>query len=150
MTSTKASTPGAALSEDKLLAHAVAIVCAYVGHNAMMQADVPEALRTIHQALTTLSNGSVGGPEPIPRVPIRKSLGDDFIICLEDGKRLTMLKRYLKAQYNMTPDDYRKKWGLPYDYPMVAPAYARLRSKFAKQIGLGRIPVKNRRGTRQR
>lgn len=145
------STKEVARNDDaKLLAYAVAIVCAYLGHNTMARTDVPGALRTIYEALAKLANGAVGGADLIPAVPIKKSLGDDFIICLEDGKRLTMLKRYLKSQYNMTPDDYRKKWGLPHDYPMVAPAYARLRSKYAKQIGLGRIPVKNRRGARQR
>ena len=75
-----------------------------------------------------------------PAVPIKKSIGTEYIICLEDGKKLRTLKRYLRSHYNMSPEEYRAKWGLPFDYPMVAPAYAKLRSEFAKKLGLGRKP----------
>jgi len=96
---------------------------------------------SVHAELSRLGSGVVTQSETKqPAVSIKKSIGDDYLICLEDGKRLTMLKRYLKTHYNMTPDEYRRKWGLPIDYPMVAPAYARLRSSFAKKIGLGRVP----------
>jgi predicted transcriptional regulator len=116
------------------------IVSSFVANNKVTPAELPDVIRTVHQTLSTLStNGSVVSAEkPKPAAPINKSVQNDFIICLEDGKKLKMLKRYLRSTYNMSPDDYRKRWGLPPDYPMVAPSYAARRSEFAKKIGLGK------------
>lgn len=116
------------------------IVAAYFGHNQVPRDQIPEVVRQVSKTLAELD---VDGPLPIaehrePAVPVKKSVSDDFIICLEDGKKLRTLKRYLKTQHDLTPEEYRKKWGLAHDYPMVAPAYRRLRSAFAKKIGLGR------------
>ncbi len=115
------------------------IVAAHVSNNSVAVSDLPVLIGHVHAALNGLS-----GPAPVvaaePAVPINKSVKRDFIICLEDGKKLKMLKRHLMTHYNMTPDDYRAKWGLPSDYPMVAPAYAETRRTLAKQIGLGRKP----------
>ena len=124
---------------------AAQIVSSYIQGNRAIGNDVPAMIGAVHQALAQLSSGAppVEGAHK-PAVPVRKSVADDFIICLEDGKKLTMLKRYLKTHHNLTPEEYRKKWDLPHDYPMVAPAYARLRSSFAKKIGLGRIAVTGR------
>ncbi|MCE9523793.1 MAG: MucR family transcriptional regulator [Alphaproteobacteria bacterium] len=124
-----------------LLNSAVRIVDAYIRGNQIPASEVPTMIQNVLTALSNLASGSAPATGHKPPVPIKKSIGDDFIICLEDGKKLTMLKRYLRSQYDMSPEDYRKKWDLPPDYPMVAPAYARLRSNFAKKIGLGRIPV---------
>jgi predicted transcriptional regulator len=117
------------------------IVSAYVSRNAVTAEAVPEIIRSVHQALQQLAGGqAIAQPEerPKPAVPIGRSVQHDYIVCLEDGKRLKMLKRYLRSRYNMSPDDYRRRWGLPPDYPMVAPAYAARRSDFAKKIGLGK------------
>lgn len=116
------------------------IVAAYVSRNTVAADAVPDIIRTVHQTLEGISRGSAMTPEerPKPAVPISRSVQHDFIVCLEDGKKLKMLKRYLRSRYNLSPDDYRRRWGLPPDYPMVAPAYAARRSDFAKQIGLGR------------
>lgn len=114
------------------------IVAAHVANNSVPVADLPTLIRDVY---TTLAN--VGGPapktdaRPAPAVPVKKSVAPDYIVCLEDGKKLKMLKRHLKTAYNMTPEEYREKWGLPADYPMVAPNYAKQRSRLAKQIGLG-------------
>jgi predicted transcriptional regulator len=117
------------------------IVAAFVSRNAIPADNLPDVIRTVHQALAGLTGG--GGvamveERPKPAVSIGRSVQHDFIVCLEDGKKLKMLKRYLRSRYDMSPDDYRQRWGLPADYPMVAPAYAARRSDFAKQIGLGR------------
>jgi predicted transcriptional regulator len=127
-------------SGEELLRLGAEIVAAYVSRNAVSAEAVPDIIRTVHQALEGLSRGA---PPPVderpkPAVPISKSVQHDYIVCLEDGKKLKMLKRYLRSRYNMSPDEYRRRWGLPADYPMVAPAYAARRSDFAKQIGLGR------------
>ena len=116
------------------------IVAAYVSRNAIAADAVPDIIRSVHHTLEGLCRGAAPTPDerPRPAVPISRSVQHDFIVCLEDGKKLKMLKRYLRSRYNMSPDDYRKRWGLPADYPMVAPAYAARRSDFAKQIGLGR------------
>lgn len=116
------------------------IVAAYVAANALSPAALPEVIRAVYEALNQLG---VAAPEPAaarpkPAVPVGRSVQHDYIVCLEDGKRLKMLKRYLRAQFNMSPEDYRRRWDLPVDYPMVAPAYAARRSAFAKKIGLGR------------
>ena len=116
------------------------IVSAYVSNNAIASAQIPELISTIFNSLDVLrEDETIEEEEPLkPAVPIRKSIGDDYIICLEDGKKLKMLKRHLRTTYNLTPEEYRAKWGLPSDYPMVAPNYAKQRSQFAKKIGLGR------------
>ena len=118
------------------------IVAAYVSRNAVATDAVPDIIRTVHQALEGIARGAAvaaaNDERPKPAVSIGKSIQHDYIVCLEDGKRLKMLKRYLRSRYNMSPDEYRRRWGLPPDYPMVAPAYAARRSDFAKQIGLGR------------
>ncbi len=121
----------------ELLEHTTKIVAAHVSHNAMPAADLPRLIATVHQALATLGPE----PKPTPAVSIKQSIKPEYIVCLDDGKKLKMLKRHLRTAYNMTPDDYRKRWGLPSDYPMVAPTYAKHRSKLAKKIGLGRKPV---------
>ena len=116
------------------------IVSAYVSRNSVSADAVPDIIRSVHQTLRNLSNGAPPAPEerPKPAVPVSKSVQHDFIVCLEDGKKLKMLKRYLRSHFDMSPEDYRRRWGLPAEYPMVAPAYAARRSDFAKQIGLGR------------
>lgn len=115
------------------------IVASFLSHNSVPAENVPDMIKAVHSTMKEIS-GEVPKPEPKakPAVPISKSIGDDYIVCLEDGKRLKMLKRYLRSQYDMSPDDYRRKWGLPSDYPMVAPNYSKRRSEFAKEIGLGR------------
>ena len=130
-----------ARSGEELLRLGAEIVAAYVSRNAVSAEAVPDIIRSVHGALEGLTRGTqVAAPEerPKPAVAINKSVQHDFIVCLEDGKRLKMLKRYLRSRYNMSPDEYRRRWGLAADYPMVAPAYAARRSDFAKQIGLGR------------
>jgi len=118
------------------------IVGAYVGHHTVATTDLPSLITTVGQELAGLGRAPAEPVEekPKPAVPIRKSVMTDHIICLEDGKKLKMLKRHLKTQYDMTPDEYRQRWGLKSDYPMVAPAYAAQRSELAKKIGLGRKP----------
>ncbi len=126
--------------QSDVLRMAVDIVSAYVGNNPVAANEVPDIINTVYGSLSSLNGqGAMGGVEPAkPAVSIRRSVTPDYIICLEDGKKLKMLKRHLRAAYNMTPDEYRVKWNLPADYPMVAPNYARQRSNFAKKIGLGR------------
>lgn len=117
------------------------IAAAYLGHNMIAASDVPGLIKSIHGAVVALGQPGAGDPEKKgPAVPIKKSIGENFIICLEDGKKLKMLKRYLRTQHNLTPEQYRAKWGLPVGYPMICPQYAKLRSAFAKQNGLGRVP----------
>ncbi len=113
------------------------IVAAHVSHNPIAAAELPGVIATVHQALATLEPEEAT-PRPKPAVPIKQSVKPDYIVCLDDGKRFKMLKSHLTTVYNMTPDDYRKRWGLSSDYPMVAPEYAATRSKLAKKIGLGR------------
>lgn len=114
------------------------IVAAHVSNNSVAVSDVSTLIQNVHAALTAL-NQPVAAPEakPEPAVSVRSSIKPDYIICLEDGKKLKMLKRHLMTHYQMTPDDYRAKWGLPADYPMVAPNYAEQRRSLAKKIGLG-------------
>jgi predicted transcriptional regulator len=115
------------------------IVSAYVSNNSVSAADLPALINSVHSALYSVSAGKVEvAAEPLkPVVPIKKSIMPDYIICLEDGKKFKSLKRHLRTQYNLSPEDYREKWGLPADYPMVAPNYAAARSQLAKQMGLG-------------
>jgi len=128
------------LSSEARLQMVTDIVTAYVSHNPVPTASLSEVIRTVDDSLNKLAQqGDQGGKTTQkPAVPIKKSVTDDYIICLEDGKKLKMLKRYLRSRYGMTPEEYRAKWNLSPDYPMVAPNYARRRSEFAKQIGLGR------------
>ncbi len=121
----------------ELLEHTTRIVAAQVANNPIAVTDVPGLISTVHQALATLGPEEVA-PRPEPAVSIKQSVKPEYIVCLDDGKKLKMLKRHLKTAYNMSPDEYRKKWGLPSDYPMVAPKYAAVRSELAKKIGLGR------------
>ena len=120
----------------------VDIVSADVSRNPVSTDAVPDLIRAVHDTLASLGEPEPAPPEerPKPAVPISKSVQDDYIVCLEDGKRLKMLKRYLRTNYNMSPEEYRARWGLPADYPMVAPNYAEKRRDLAKKIGLGRKP----------
>ena len=115
------------------------IVSAYVSNNTVAQGDIPALINQVHSALLRVSNGEAQSPsEPLkPAVPVKRSINPDFIVCLEDGKKFKSLKRHLRTQYGMTPEQYREKWALPPDYPMVAPNYAAARSQLAKQMGLG-------------
>jgi predicted transcriptional regulator len=114
------------------------VVAAYVRNNPMATNDLPEVISIVHESLTDIGRDDGAAAVPLqPAVPIRRSVTPDYIVCLEDGKKLKMLKRHLRTSYNLTPDEYRTKWQLGPDYPMVAPNYAKRRSEFAKQIGLG-------------
>ncbi len=128
------------VSRDDVLRMAVDVVAAYVSNNKTPTGGVPEVISTIFESLSATEAVAAGGrTEPQkPAVPIRRSVTPEFIICLEDGKKLKMLKRHLRTAFNMTPEQYRAKWNLLPDYPMVAPNYAKKRSEFAKKIGLGR------------
>jgi predicted transcriptional regulator len=131
----------AGLSTTDLLRLSSDIVAAYVGGNAVGVGAVQDVLSNVYRALSTLGQPPAPAPAPQrqrPAVPVSRSVQHDHIVCLEDGKQLKMLKRYLRSRYDLTPEEYRRKWGLPPDYPMVSPAYAERRSTFAKEIGLGR------------
>lgn len=138
------------LSQNELLALTTEIVASHVSNNTVAVSDLPEVIQKVYGSLNTLSpNPEPQQPErPQPAVAIKKSVTPEYIVCLEDGKKLKMLKRHLKTRYDMTPEDYRKRWGLPEDYPMVAPSYAQQRSDLAKKIGLGtkRSSGRGRRG----
>jgi predicted transcriptional regulator len=114
------------------------LVSAYVSKNSLSPSELPQLINTVHEALRMPEQAAASVPEPA--VPIKKSIRPDYVICLEDGKKLKMLKRHLRTAFNMTPDEYRRKWGLSSDYPMVAPKYSARRSELAKIIGLGRKP----------
>jgi predicted transcriptional regulator len=126
------------VADDMLLTLTADIVAAHVSNNSVAVNDLPNLIHNVHTALNTISS-SRNAPEakPEPKVPVRSSVKPDYIVCLEDGKRLKMLKRHLMTHYSLTPDQYRQKWGLSADYPMVAPNYAEQRRKLAKSIGLG-------------
>ena len=128
------------VAEEELLRMTADVVAAYVSNNVLPTAQLAEVIGAVFQSLKALEGkGAEAKAEPPrPAVPVRKSVTPDYLICLEDGKKLKMLKRHLRSTYGMTPDEYRHKWGLPPDYPMVAPNYAQQRSAFAKKIGLGR------------
>ncbi len=127
-------------ADNDLIELSAEIVCAYVSHNALSPTDLPRLIAEVHTALHGLHSSEV--PEPVeelkPAVPVRKSVAPEYIICLEDGKKFKSLKRHLRTHYNMSPEEYREKWGLPADYPMVAPNYSATRSRLAKDNGLGR------------
>ena len=129
-----------------LLRMTVDVVAAYVSNNAVASAELPDLIRDVHASLRQTQSGTAAAEKPKPAIPIKKSVTPDFVICLEDGRKLKMLKRHLRTTYGMTPDQYRARWGLDPDYPMVAPNYAKRRSKFAKEIGLGqkRVPQRQR------
>jgi predicted transcriptional regulator len=112
------------------------IVSAYVSNNDLPPSELSDLIKIVHEALQSPEQAALFPPEPA--VPIKKSVKPDYVICLEDGKKLKMLKRHLRTAYDMSPDEYRQKWGLASDYPMVAPKYAARRSELAKRIGLGR------------
>ena len=122
----------------ELLSLTTEIVAAHVSDNTVGVTDLPQLIEQVYRTLANVGNEPAAAAErPQPAVPIRKSVTPDYVICLEDGKKLKMLKRHLKTAYDMTPDEYRERWNLPVDYPMVAPNYAKQRSRLAKQIGLG-------------
>ena len=131
------------LSQNELLSLTTEIVASHLSNNTVAVSDIPQLIKLVYGTLSTQGREEEKEiPEkPVPVVPVKKSVMPDYIICLEDGKKLKMLKRHLKTRYNMTPEEYRKRWGLPDDYPMVAPAYAELRSAMAKENGLGRKPA---------
>ncbi|SMF21332.1 transcriptional regulator, MucR family [Tistlia consotensis] len=131
--------PDEAKNDDGLLALTADVVVAYLKNNPVPSADVPSIIASVHAALKSLDGSTAETPEekPTPAVPVRRSITPEYLICLEDGRKLKTLKRHLRAAYNMTPEEYRAKWGLPADYPMVAPNYAKQRSEFARKIGLG-------------
>src|SRR6266700_7043890 len=133
------TTTSAKLSDEELLRMTADVVAAYLSNNALPTQQVGEIISAVYASLRSLDSRAEAKSEPLkPAVAIRKSITPDYLVCLEDGKKLKMLKRHLRSTYNMTPDEYRVKWGLPPDYPMVAPNYAKQRSEFAKKIGLGR------------
>ncbi|HUC65211.1 MAG TPA: MucR family transcriptional regulator [Stellaceae bacterium] len=127
-----------AANSNDLLALTTEIVAAHVSNNTVAVSDLPQLINQVYQSLAGIGKAPVSPVErPQPAVSVKRSVHPDYIICLEDGKKLKMLKRHLKTAYNMSPDEYRERWNLPPDYPMVAPNYARQRSKLAKDIGLG-------------
>jgi predicted transcriptional regulator len=122
------------------------IVSAYVSNNSVPSADLPSLINDVHLALVKVGGNASEAPAeaPKPAIPVKKSITPDYIVCLEDGKKFKSLKRHLRTQYNMTPEQYRERWGLPSDYPMVAPNYAKARSQLAKDMGLGQQRRKRR------
>ncbi len=133
--------PAALEKKPALVELATQIVAAYVSKNTVEQADLPRLIMEVHRALEKAAGGTQPGapiaPEAKPAVNARRSITPDYLICLEDGKKFKSLKRHLRTHFNLTPEQYREKWGLPSDYPMVAPNYATSRSKLAKNMGLG-------------
>ena len=121
----------------ELLSLTTEIVAAHVANNTVALSDLPHLIQQVYQTLNGIGAEPSIAPRPQPSVPIKRSVTPDHIICLEDGKKLKMLKRHLKTAYNMSPEQYRERWGLPHDYPMVAPNYAKQRSQLARDLGLG-------------
>lgn len=140
--SSLAAAAGADAKSSQLIELSADIVSAYVSHNALSAGDLPKLIAMVHSTLTGL--GGIVEAEVVvelrPAVPIKKSITPEYLICLEDGKKFKSLKRHLRTEYDMSPEEYRSKWGLPVDYPMVAPTYSEARSRLAKTIGLGRKP----------
>jgi predicted transcriptional regulator len=132
-------------ADDELLRMTAEVVSAYVSNNTLATGQLADVIQAVYKSLRGLEGG-ISEPiveAPKPAVPVRKSITPEYLVCLEDGKKLKMLKRHLRSTYNLSPDEYRAKWGLPPDYPMVAPRYAEQRSAFAKKIGLGRGTGRN-------
>ena len=129
------------LEADEIMRMTADIVASFVANNPVPTDSLPDLISSVHKTVSNLSSPeqSQAQERPKPAVPVSRSITEDHIICLEDGKKLKMLKRYLRSHYGMTPEEYRKRWGLPADYPMVAPSYTKKRSDFAKQIGLGKV-----------
>lgn len=127
---------------DMVLELAAEVVSAYVSNNSVSTTDLPGLIGEVYEAFNMASkNKTIGGTSNTkPAVPIKKSMTDDYLICLEDGKKFKSLKRHLRSHYDISPEEYREKWGLPLDYPMVAPNYAKARSQLARDMGLGRKP----------
>ena len=121
------------------------IVASHVANNSVAVQDLSQLIHQVYTALASVGAASVAKERPTPAVPVRRSITPDYIVCLDDGKKLKMLKRHLKTRYNLSPDEYRERWGLPADYPMVAPNYAKQRSDLAKKIGLGTTRRRRRR-----
>jgi predicted transcriptional regulator len=138
----RAATSGMAFmgkdNEDDILKLVTEIVAAYVSKNPVAASELPVLIKNVYATLGGFAGGEQSPLPKAPAVPVKKSVQPDFIVCLEDGKKLTMLKRYLRSRYKMSPGEYRIRWNLPADYPMVAPNYAKRRSDFAKKIGLGK------------
>jgi len=128
-----ASNPG----KEDLIAWTAKIVASHLRKNSVAVSDLPDAIKDVYRSLEAVSGSPASQQDNRPAVTIRRSVTPDYIVCLEDGRKLKILKRHLRTAYNMTPEEYRKKWGLPADYPMVSPNYARQRSALAKKIGLG-------------
>ncbi|MBA2935245.1 MucR family transcriptional regulator [Sphingomonas sp. CGMCC 1.13654] len=126
------------MPDQNLITLTADIVSAHVSHNKVAPTEMPSLIQSVFAALDTSSTPKPVEESPVPAVPIRASVKHDHIVCLEDGAKLKMLKRYLRTNFNMTPEEYRAKWGLPRTYPMVAPAYAEKRKELAQKIGLGR------------
>lgn len=125
---------------DVVLEMTAEVVAAYVSNNPVSSVELPNLIGDIYSAFLKINGSEISAlvEKPIPAVPIKKSLHDDYLICLEDGKKFKSLKRHLRSHYDISPEEYREKWGLPSDYPMVAPAYAKERSRLAREMGLGR------------
>jgi predicted transcriptional regulator len=139
--SLRPSTGASMANSDNLIAFTASIVAAYLSKNSIAAAEVSSIIRTVHAAVSALQESEATVAKPtttlVPAVPIRLSVTKDYIICLEDGRKFKSMKRHLRAAYSMSPDDYRVKWGLPHDYPVVSPGYAKRRSELAKSRGLG-------------
>jgi predicted transcriptional regulator len=126
------------MSDPKFIELTANIVSAYLRNHSVPAGDIPGLISQIHASLARVSSGADLASEPLkPAIPVKKSITPEYLVCLEDGKKFKSLKRHLRTQYNMTPEQYREKWDLPADYPMVAPNYAQARSALAKQMGLG-------------
>jgi len=126
------------VNREELLGLTSEIVAAHVSNNTVAVAELPDLIERVYRTLSHVGSDQETRPDrPVPAVPAKQSVTPDYIICLEDGKKLKMLKRHLKTAYNLTPEEYRERWGLPPDYPMVSPNYAKQRSRLAKEIGLG-------------
>lgn len=130
-------TENSSADSNEIIAWTADIVASHVQNNSVAISDLPQLIKTVHDSLAGLT-GDSPAEKPQPAVSVRRSMTPDYIVCLEDGRKLKMLKRHLATAYGMTPEDYREKWGLPSDYPMVAPNYAKQRSSLAKKIGLGK------------
>ncbi len=129
---------------ETLIAHTTDIVVSFIANNSIDAREVPSLIQNVHATLAGLGSETAEEPRPDPAVSVRSSIKKDHIVCLEDGKKFKMLKRHLMTDHDMTPDEYRRRWGLPTDYPMVAADYAETRSVLAKKIGLGRMPGQKR------